>query len=590
MIEAPARPRTAAFPTAPADRAPQRPRIGFWEAPLPVIPDRRIEVLLVASFLLLYLVIGAYLVLGLGFTYPDAFSRTAKAFIALNARRPALADVGFIWPPLATMTIFPFAMIKPLAMADALASNISTAVIGAVNVLLVYRILCRLSMRNRWSAVGAVAFGLNPSVLFYASNGMAESCFILGLLVATWAFLAWMESGRFTALMVMALGTAWAIMTRYEAGAIAIFFVVAIIIMRLRESPPKIEASLLAYAGPVAYSVVLWCYFNWLILGNPLYFLSSPLAAVSLVTSVESQLGRGILPDAIGKLVFVIVYTAALYLPLVGLIPFLLYRSWRRRDPIPAMMVGLALVLPAVMYVMIYLNKLAVQPRYFMPVIPLAVILAGLAWRELREDSPSHRLGRAVVIASMIVTPYLTGVWLWNYTIGEQQDRMALRQLLTGEAAAGQPGRPLAEHIARMPRDVRILTDELTTYDIVLLSGDPKKFALEVDDDYQQVLAEPSGKVSHILTWTTKGEKGTLDAVNRRFPELFDKGANFAELEYELIVSQIQGWRLYRLTRAIQPRELETEPLEPPAGPTNGNGAATPRPFHIPTPFANPKP
>ena len=42
------------------------------------------EVLLVAGFLLLYLAAAVYLVLGLGFAYPDAFSRTAKAFIAIN--------------------------------------------------------------------------------------------------------------------------------------------------------------------------------------------------------------------------------------------------------------------------------------------------------------------------------------------------------------------------------------------------------------------------------------------------------------------------------------------------------------------------
>ncbi|MCC7104437.1 MAG: glycosyltransferase family 39 protein, partial [Chloroflexi bacterium] len=527
---------------------------------------------------------------------------TAKAFIAINARRPALADIGFIWPPLDTMTIYPFAMIKPLAMADALASNISTAVIGAINVLLVYRILCRMGMANRWSTLGAICYGLNPQVLFYAANGMAESCFILGLLVAAWSFLSWLESGRFTALMVMALGTAWAIMTRYEAGALAIFFCVAIIIRRLREEPPRIEASLLAYAGPVAYSVLLWCYFNWLILGNPFYFLSSPLAAVGLVTSVESQVLRGTLPDGLGKLAFVFVYTAALYLPLLALVPFLFVRAWRRRDSIPALMVALSLVLPAIMYVMIYLNKLAVQPRYFMPIIPMAVLLTGMAWRELNEDSTSHRLGRLALVLSFLITPYLTSVWIWNYTIGEQQDRTALHMMLTGDAAPGQPGRPLAEHIAAMPKDVRILTDELTTYDIVMLSGDPKKFALEVDDDYQKVLAEPSGRVTHILAWTPRGEKGTLDAVNRRFPELFDKGASFAELEYELIVKPDQGWRLYRLTGPIQPDETTPAPGDktaPGAGATPGTSAttpgappaiATPRPFFTPTPYANPRP
>ncbi|MCC7107208.1 MAG: hypothetical protein IT307_18905, partial [Chloroflexi bacterium] len=116
MIEAPARPRLGVHPPA-EERAPERLRATFFEAPLPVLSDRRIGVLLFVGFLLLYLVVAAYLVLGLGFTYADAFSRTAKAFIAINARRPALADIGFIWPPLDTMTIYPFAMIKPLAMA-----------------------------------------------------------------------------------------------------------------------------------------------------------------------------------------------------------------------------------------------------------------------------------------------------------------------------------------------------------------------------------------------------------------------------------------------------------------------------------------
>jgi len=108
--------------------------------------------------------------------------------------------------------------------------------------------------------------------------------------------------------------------------------------------------------------------------------------------------------------------------------------------------------------------------------------------------------------------------------------------------------------------------EDLEEYALAESRLNPRRFALEVDADYARALADPNSYVTHLLMRTPTGEKGSLDAMTRRFPGVFERGASFVTLEYELQDPSNPTnfwWKLYRLTGPVPAR------IEP--------GDATPR-------------
>ncbi len=93
-----------------------------------------------------------------------------------------------------------------------------------------------------------------------------------------------------------------------------------------------------------------------------------------------------------------------------------------------------------------------------------------------------------------------------------------------------------------------ILVDDFQDYRIVFFSGDPGRFVVNVDPDFDEVLGEPAGRVKYVLVPSTRLE-GSLNQVNITHPLLYQFGAPWASLETEWAESAGE-WRLYRVADA----------------------------------------
>jgi hypothetical protein len=101
-----------------------------------------------------------------------------------------------------------------------------------------------------------------------------------------------------------------------------------------------------------------------------------------------------------------------------------------------------------------------------------------------------------------------------------------------------------------------VLVDDFLGFAVPLNSHNPRQFVITSDRDFQAVLSDPADAgVLYVLVPERSG-LGLLDAVNRRYPDLFATGAGMATLVREYANpgrQQPPRWRLYRLHPSTGP-------------------------------------
>jgi len=92
--------------------------------------------------------------------------------------------------------------------------------------------------------------------------------------------------------------------------------------------------------------------------------------------------------------------------------------------------------------------------------------------------------------------------------------------------------------------DLEVLTDSFSSFPIIIQAQQPKQFIITSDIDFKSILNYPFGRVTAFLV-PRPTTVGALDAVNRRYPQLWSKGEPWAHL-----IAEFPGgyhWRLYAI-------------------------------------------
>ncbi|MCW2966308.1 MAG: hypothetical protein JWM71_80, partial [Solirubrobacteraceae bacterium] len=97
----------------------------------------------------------------------DALDRLARSYLVWHNDPPKLAAVGFVFPPITTMSLLPFAVVKPFAT-SLVALPVASAMFAAGTIVVLDRTLARCDIVPLLRYPLLAAFGLNPFWLFYA--------------------------------------------------------------------------------------------------------------------------------------------------------------------------------------------------------------------------------------------------------------------------------------------------------------------------------------------------------------------------------------------------------------------------------------
>ena len=463
----------------------------------------------------------------------DGLSRLAHAYFVFYGYPPKLAAMGFTWPPMLTLVFLPLAWLKPLAT-SMMALPLMSAAFAAGVVVVLDRILTLARMRPAFRYPLLAAFGLNPMILFYATNGMGEMVSLFFLTVAVYALLSWYLNRQTRHLVVLSLALTLGFLSRYEvilwvAPALLVVFGTMI---RDRVRLDELGAWFIAFLAPIAYGGGLWLFMNWLIMGSPFNWLraeTSSETGVSVTASTHPSLTTVL--DHVAGL------NAHLYFPTILAFTVLVVLFAFRRSLMTAglvVFIGMNALFSATMF---YLsdNLQYLELRY--NIRPIPIVIACIAWLYLAARSRRQRLGIWCVSLIALVAAFpFTWQTMATSNGGFLEDAF-LHALPTTRDATGATGHVLGtpeqlgvENEEAMATYIRhhisrrnsILTDDAASFAVILFDGRPSVYWDRIDKGdaaWQKVLDHPWGVVNYLLVGP-RSLNGGFDLALQRYPAL----------------------------------------------------------------------
>ncbi|WP_295647554.1 ABC transporter [uncultured Dietzia sp.] len=525
-----------------------------------------------------YLAVGLYLALGVGYLQGDALSRVADTRAALLSRDPHLAAIGFIFTPLTALAQLPLVWLSewfPQLTRWGLTSIAVSAPAMAGAVVQVHAIARERRCPAWMTWLLTAAFALHPMIIYYGANGMSEALFVFFVVWAVRRLVRWMTTDDVHDLIVAGLALGLAYLTRYDALAAtgtATLLVAAVAWYRSRRGAVAVLDGLLV-AAPTVLAFVVWSATSWLITGSALAQFSSRYGNAAILEQSGGGSAGGL--EAIAFSAAEIIVTAPA-LALVGAVCVTL--AARRRDPEP-----LALLLPLAVLAfatLAYLRGLTFPfLRFYIIAVPLLVLCAVfLAPRHGRmrarrpgprpvdrADDPSRWTAPVSAIAVLAVVAGLpvSAAAMLSPELSQEQHALhaailprlgysdpELRREQEAIIASFDTERRIAEYLDSLGLDDgSVILDTMQGFPIIASTSHPQTYVIPSDRDFVTALNDPGAHgIEYLLTVPDEG-RGAADALNLRYPTIYENGSGFASLEAEVVNSghDRPTWRLWRV-------------------------------------------
>lgn len=552
-----------------------------------VLADRRLKTVAFAAAFVVYLAVGYWLQVANGFILGDALSRVSAAQSVLFSRSPHLAAIGFIFTPLTAMVQIPVIAASPIfpeLAARAFAGSIMSAAFMAGAVVQILSMGTDRGLPRWYSLTITILFALNPMIIFYGSNGMSEAPFIFFISWAVRRLILWMVDDDVHHLVAaggIAMGLAY--LTRYDAVACvaAAGFVVGTTTYLRARRPPRFRRALLdliLVSAPGFVAFIGWAAASWLITGEAFAQFTSQYGN----SAILKQSGT-VAAGPVDGLVFA--GTCALLLA-PTLIPIGVWAGfirwgrpkWTMLIP-PLAIYGAALTFQALTFAA---GSTFPFLRFYIIAIPFSACLAMLAVPDGAFVTPKRRgrnalpathalstrtrAGYAGVALALAISVPVTG---WGMSLPRYAPQeYALGAVINPAPDSTSPQKAVEHRIARTFSTERaiagylddlelphssVITDTVYGFAVVAASRDPRMFVVPSDPDFVRLLNNPSGNgIKYLLAVPPTG-RGVSDALNQRYPTLYDTGADVATLELEIPNDGVgqPNWRLYRVNEPV---------------------------------------
>ncbi len=529
-----------------------------------------------------YVACGVVLSVGHGFVMGDALSRVSAAQAALFSRDPHLSAIGFVFTPLTALVQLPmvaFAPLFPGITIWGLSGVVMSALFMAGAVTMIYGIGADRDAPPWLSGCVTALFALNPMIVFYAANGMSEAPFLFCLCWAMRRLIRWTRTDDANDLTASGIALGLAYLTRYDAlapAAAAAVWVAALSWWRRRAETHRRSGAVMdvvLVAAPVVLAFLVWAITSWLITGQAFQQFTSQYGN----SAILAQSGAGQPAEKAAALRYSVAATLVLGPALPLLVPVAGALAVRRRDPaalVALLLCGAVLAFQALSFAS---GSTFAFLRFYVAAVPLAAVLVLFA-APARRQPPSRRPGRfatsapvrhRVPVLAATSAVALLAASLPLTTAGMQDHELAVQEYVLGAVFHPEPdnatagyadevriaktfstGRRLADYLdgLELPRGA-VLLDTVYGFAVVAASHRADLFVVPSDRDFVRVLNHPARYgVKYILTVPNSG-RGTSDAVNRRYPTIYENGAGIGTLALT-IPNDGPGeltWRLYRV-------------------------------------------
>ena len=509
---------------------------------------------------LFYLILGAYSSLYREYLPFDSLARLVSAWLVLRGTEVKLATIGFVWPPIPTLLILPWALVPPLVHSW-LAVVIVSALFMALGCVILGRIARYCGVARGWRLAIVLLFAVNPMIITFGANGMSEAILVAITLAACYWMIRFWRTDRSTALILSAGFFGLLPLIRYEFALIAAWsgWLLAVLSWGKRNqfTPERfrdfLEGRLLAYGSLAIYPIFLWTVASWFVMGNPFYFLANDRTAISLAEFQISAFGLVTNPLFASRVVFG-VWTWIFPLGMAATFGAVVH-GLRHKEEFLIWFGFMPLLIPIVQLLLLSQGASVPLLRYFIIAIPLGLVVSLALFVKLSPVLKRHRWGiqgfMAGYLAVFILSNIMSGVQLMRYPY-QSIERKSWMALTTKEPIENR-GFEEAYQIGKILPDIivegsRVLID--TThfgFAIILGAADPGLFMDFTDPDYDAALLNPQGYVDYVIVPSTY-QRGAMYSINMAHKNLHEEGASWAMYLDVLPETELE-WKLYQVKR-----------------------------------------
>lgn len=472
-------------------------------------------------FTVFYSIVGYWLVVQMhvvGFETLDRFDRSLMIF---HNEPPKLSSVGFDYPPLSILLLTPFTVIPALARSLIVVPMVS-ALFAGLTMMFINTMMRRAQIIFPLRAAVLVTLGLNPLVVMYASIGARNFMWLAFVLAALGALFAWYVTADIRFVMIAGLSYSVAALTGY--GSLVWFLVslvmVAAILARLGADGREVEGTTVGFAAPTVYVIALWSAFNLILLTDPFNWVteSSDVAA-------SGGLGDFSFGDILKGTFDLVVYGAPIA---IVVLPALIFAGIARRNGF-ALWLGLMLAVSIVAPGLAVALRVTDSPLLMSNALPILLVsVVGAIW-----------LARSAMSSGFIVAGVLAGALFvsafWTFAAMPDFKQQSLERAFHDAVATGdnqEGARTLDGSIVGYDNELdmanyirdnittqdAILTDNASTYAVILLTGSPSTFFDRVDESdgpWGRAARNPSAHVEYMLMATNPAN----DLLSTLYPE-----------------------------------------------------------------------
>ena len=509
------------------------------------------RIVLFTFFWLLYFCAGGYLAYELKIFHNDAVARTALGFFTAFGRNPHLAAVGFVWQPLPSLLQVPLLFVlRPIGL-QMLAGALVASIVGAAGVVTLYNISELFEKKKHRYFVLAVTllYGLNPMIVLYAAMGSSETLFITSTLIFTYCLLKWLVKKHQIDLVLASFFLATAFGSRYESlptFMMGMIVILGVLIVR-KEKADKIEGSVIQFAVPFLYTVLMWIIANWAIMGNPFYFLNSIYSNVGFTTTLkENTAGMENTYHSLFNTMWYSAQRVLLLAPGLALLPTLL---WLNKVPkikqrveswllIGTLITPYLAILAFHMY-QLYKGESFGWLRFFMYSIVAVTLMSMFMVKKLPKL-------RVIVLASLLLGYPTTVYAMSQNTYGKEENSFVRKivdptvQLDFTRTYADQQA--VATYMDSKPGTILIDTDE--AFAVPLFAKDPTRYIITSDTDYEERVRNYQSSAQWVIVPAPNQDNVRKNVILRNYPDIWNGRA--PNLKFD---RQIDGWGIFEVLK-----------------------------------------
>ncbi len=212
--------------------------------------------------------------------YGDTYAHMLIVRRVLDNATPGLAQLGGVWLPLPHLVMLPFIW-NDYLWRTGIAGSLPSMICYLIAAIYLFLSARRLTKDSRASFVGTLLFILNPNVLYLQSTALSEIVLIATLTASSYYFLAWVQDENLNDLILAALATFLATLSRYDGWALFLAMLAMIILIGILKRLPwkHIEANVIIFGTMGGLGIALWFLWCGIIFGDPLFFQRGPFSS-----------------------------------------------------------------------------------------------------------------------------------------------------------------------------------------------------------------------------------------------------------------------------------------------------------------------